>query len=211
MLLDVDGTLVDSNDSHAQSWVRAFAEAGMSVAFERVRPLMGMGGDKLLPEIDPALDSDREPGKTIAKRRGEIFKERFLEAIEPTPGARDLLLTLRRMKVRCVVATSAKSDELQMLLQRIDAADLIDDATTTEDAEKSKPSPDIVSAALEKAGAEPGATLMLGDTRFDIEAARKAGVATIGLRCGGSSERDLAGAIAIFDDPAALDRHLRAG
>jgi len=209
MLLDVDGTLVDSNDRHAESWVLAFAEAGMTVPFERIRPLLGMGGDKLLPEVDSSLAPEREPGKSIAKRRGEIFKERFLAAVEPTAGARDLLAHLKRMGVRCVVATSGNPDEVDLLLRGAKLAEFVDAATSSEDAERSKPSPDIISAALEKSATPPPNALMLGDTKYDIEAAREAGVPAIAVRCGGSSDAELSGATAIFDDPAALERLLR--
>jgi HAD superfamily hydrolase (TIGR01549 family) len=209
MLLDIDGTLVDSNDRHAESWVLAFADSGMTVAFDRVRPLIGMGSDKLLPSIDPSLSKERDPGKTIAKRRAEIFKERFIESIEPMAGARELLLTLQRLNVACVIATSANSDELDILLERTNLKELVDDATTAQDADRSKPSPDVIEAALEKAGASAEASIMLGDTRYDIEAASKAGVPCIALRCGGSTEADLGKAVALFDDPADLARYLQ--
>jgi HAD superfamily hydrolase (TIGR01549 family) len=209
MLLDVDGTLVDSNDRHAESWVLAFAEAGMTVPFARVRPLLGMGGDKLLPEIDSSLAPDRGPGKSIAERRGEIFKERFLAAVEPTAGARDLLARLKHAGVRCVVATSGNPDEVDRLLRGTKLAEFVDAATSAEDAERSKPSPDIIAAALEKSATAAPNAIMLGDTKYDIEAARHAGVASIALRCGGSNDAELSGAVAIFDDPAALERRLR--
>lgn len=209
-LLDVDGTLLDSNDAHAHAWVDAFAEAGMNVSFERIRPLIGMGGDRLLPTISPDLSDEREPGKTIARRRGEIFRERYANELHPTPGARDLVEALSRAGVTCVAATSAKKDELEMLLERAAVADLIRTRSSADDADSSKPAPDIVHAALQRAHSDARSSVMLGDTRYDIDAARRAGVPAIALRCGGSSDEELAGAVAIYDDPRSLVAALRA-
>lgn len=208
VLLDVDGTLVDSNDAHARSWVRAFNEAGKDVPFEKVRPLLGMGSDKLLPEIDRSLGAETEPGKTIARRRGEIFKADYIDGIQATRGTRELLETLKSRGVRCVVATSAKPDELSVLLRIANVEAFVDAATTTDDVAQSKPAPDVVTIALEKVGVPANRAVMLGDTRFDIESARNAGIGTIALRCGGSPDADFAGAIAVFDDPADLARRL---
>jgi HAD superfamily hydrolase (TIGR01509 family) len=208
-LLDIDGTLVDSNDAHARAWVDALAEAGFHVPFETVRPLIGMGGDKLLPALGLGLSADTEPGKTIAARRGEIFKERYALDLKPTRGARDLLLLFTAGGVACVAATSAKKDELDLLLDRAGVADLIATASTADDAGTSKPAPDIVQAALRKSGATSDRSVMLGDTKYDVEAASKAGVPTIALRCGGSPDADLAGAVGIYDDPLSLAEAIR--
>jgi HAD superfamily hydrolase (TIGR01509 family) len=203
-LLDIDGTLVDSNDFHAHAWTEAFAEAGCPVAFERVRPLLGMGGDKLLPAIDSRLSDDNEPGKTIARRRGEIFKARYLDQVRPFPAIRDLLLRLKQSGISCVVATSSKRDELRSMLRVAGITDLVAESATSEDVGESKPAPDIISVALKKAGVPGNRAVMLGDTRFDIEAARSANVATITFRSGGAPDTDLAQSVAIFDEPRAL-------
>jgi HAD superfamily hydrolase (TIGR01549 family) len=204
VLFDVDGTLIDSNDAHARAWVAAFAEAGYDVPFERVRPLIGMGGDRLLPAAVPGLSDDREPGKAIAARRAAIFKERELAAIQPTRGARELLEAVRKRGARVVVATSSKKDDLDELLARGELGPLIDVASTSDDAEASKPAPDIIEAALAKAHVAAKNAVMVGDTRYDIEAAHRAGVACVALRCGGNDLATLRDAEAIYDDPAVL-------
>jgi HAD superfamily hydrolase (TIGR01509 family) len=203
-LLDIDGTLLDSNDAHAHAWVDALREAGFEIPFERVRPLIGMGADHLLPAMSPRLSTDTEPGKTIARRRAEIFSERYVGGLKPTRGARELLLAFRDGGVARVAATSAKEDELDRLLSRAGIADLIGAASTADDAPASKPAPDIVQAALQRSDAKPAASFLLGDTKYDIAAAAKAGVVAVALRCGGSSDADLAGAAAIYDDPLSL-------
>lgn len=203
-LLDVDGTLLDSNDAHARAWEAAFGEAGFRVPAARIRPLIGKGGDRLIAECAPGLTEDAEPGKTIARRRGEIFTARELPALAPQPGARALLLALRARGARLVVATSAKRDELDGLLARGDFGPLIDAATTSDDADRSKPAPDIVGAAVRLAGVTPGEAVMVGDTRWDVEAAHRAHVACVALRCGGNDPATLADAEAVYADPAAL-------
>jgi len=205
VLLDVDGTLIDSNDAHARAWVDAFAEAGMQVPFARIRPLIGMGGDRILPIVDPSLSEDQPPGKTIAERRGEIFFERYLATIRATPGARALLEAIRAHGARVVIASSAKARELDALLaQGGDLAPLVDVASTKDDAGSSKPAPDIVSAALAKADVGADDAVMVGDTQYDVEAAHKAHVACIALRCGGNDPATLADAQALYEDPAEL-------
>jgi HAD superfamily hydrolase (TIGR01509 family) len=203
-LLDIDGTIVDSNDAHAESWVRALAERGRRVDFSRVRPLIGMGGDKLLPKI-AGIDADSDEGQAIAARRAEIFRTQLLPTLKPTRGARRLLERLRHEQIAVVVATSAKAQEVDALLDVADARELIQDASSSDDAEESKPDPDIVDAALRKSGCGASEAIMIGDTPYDIEAASRAGIRTIALRCGGWwSDEHLAGAVAIYEDPEDL-------
>jgi HAD superfamily hydrolase (TIGR01509 family) len=204
VLFDVDGTLVDSNDQHARAWVAALAEAGYRVPFERVRPLIGMGGDKILPILIPGLSEDSEDGRKIGAARKKIFKERELPTVRPTRGARELLEAVRARGARVVVATSAKSDELDALLAQGGVQALVDLAVTGDDAEDSKPDPDIVALALRKAGVRPGEAVMVGDTRYDVEAAHRAGVACVALLCGGNDPATLSAADAIYADPASL-------
>ena len=206
VILDVDGTLVDSNDAHAHAWVDAFAEAGVTVPFDAVRRSIGMGGDKLMPAVS-GIAEDSKRGKRISARRGEIFKERYLPGVLAFPGARELVSRLREDGFRLAVASSAKEDELGPLLDRAGVADLIERATSSDDAEGSKPEPDVVEAALAKSGASAQGALMLGDTPYDIEAARAAGVAVVALECGGWAARDLEGALAVYRDPADLLAH----
>ncbi len=210
VLFDVDGTLVDSVDAHARAWAAAFAEAGYSIPVERLRPLIGMGGDRILPALIPGASDEREPGKTIAARRAEIFRERELPAVRPTRGAREMLLAVRARGARVVVASSAKKGELDGLLARGDLGPLVDVASTSDDAQSSKPAPDIVDAALAKAGVAAGEAVMVGDTRYDIEAAHRAGVACVALLCGGADPATLAGGEAIYRDPAELTDSLDA-
>ena len=202
VLLDIDGTLVDSNDAHADAWVRALREHGHDVSFEKIRPLIGMGGDNLLPTaVD--VDKESEEGKKISERRGEIFRE-LLPTIRPFSGTRELISFLLKRGFQVVVATSAPDEEVDPLLEVAEVRDLIRHQATADDAEESKPDPDIIHAALQRLGLPPEEAVLLGDTRFDIEAASKAGVGTIALRCGGATEEELAGALAIYEDPEDL-------
>jgi HAD superfamily hydrolase (TIGR01509 family) len=208
VLFDVDGTLIDSNGAHATAWALALLEHGLPVSVAQVRPLIGMGGDKLLPAA-AGIDESSTRGKAITARKKEIFAE-TLPTLQPTRGARALVEYLREHGVALVVATSAGEGEMDALLQQAGVDDLIPRRTSKDDAEESKPDPDIVQAALGRVHARPEESVLVGDTPFDIEAATRAGIRTIALRCGGHwSDRDLAGAIAIFDDPAALLEHWR--
>jgi len=203
VLLDIDGTLIDSNDAHARAWVGALAEHGYVVLFEQVRPLIGMGGDKLLPTL-VGLDHESEEAKRIGESRAKLFA-RELPSLRPTRGARDLLSLLKDEGLELVIATSAKEEEVEALLKQAGVADLIAAKASADDAESSKPDPDIVRAALRKSGSYAAHSLMIGDTPYDIEAASRARVPTIALRCGGWwSDDELRRAIAIYDDPADL-------
>lgn len=206
VILDVDGTLIDSNDAYAHSWVEAMATYGYTVAFDRVRPLIGMGGDKVLPETIH-VDKDSEQGKAISQKREEIFKERYLPHLRAFPGAQELIERIRKQGLKVAIASSAKPDELQALLQLVGAADLIKDKTSSQDVQRSKPDPDVMDVTLKRTGLPANELLMIGDTAYDIEAAQKVHVGTIAFRCGGWQDADLAGAIAIYDGPADLLAH----
>lgn len=206
VLLDVDGTLVDSNDAHARAWVDAFAEFGRAIAFERIRPLIGKGGDKLMPEVS-GLDPESAEGKRIDARRSAIFQERYLPKLEPLPRARELLERFRADGLTLVVATSAKNEELEPLLEICGASRLVTARTSSDDAENSKPDADIVTAALARAKVPASDALMLGDTPYDIEAAARAGVDTVAVRSGGWDDAALVRALAIYDDASALLAH----
>ena len=203
VLLDIDGTLIDSNDAHAQAWSDALREAGYDIGSEVVQPLVGMGSDKLLPQLT-GLDAESEGGKRLIERRKEIFAKEYLPDIRPFPHVTELLDRLRSDGLKLVVATSASDDELRGLLEALGDKSLLADATSSSDAERSKPDPDIIHAAVTKAQASPGACVMLGDTPYDVEAARKGGVSIIALRCGGWGDDALAGAAEVYDDPKAL-------
>ena len=205
VLLDVDGTLIDSNDAHARAWVDVGEEFGFEIEFGRVRWLIGMGGDRVLPDLT-GLEEESDRGRAMLDRRGEIFRERYLPRLGAFPGTHDLLKRLRDEGRRLVVATSASGKDLSALLKQADLEDLIDDSTNSDEADESKPAPDIVEAALEKAGVPASEVVMLGDTPYDVKAAQRAGVRIIGLRCGGWNDRDLQGAVEVHDDPAGLLR-----
>ena len=205
VLLDVDGTLLDSNDAHAQAWSDTLREAGYEIGSETVRPLIGMGGDKVLPKLT-GLDAEEGEGKRLVERRKEIFAKEYLPAVRPFPGARELLDRMRADGLRLVVATSAGDEELRGLMHALGAEWLLEEATTSSDAERSKPDPDIVRVAIDKTGAGPARCVMIGDTPYDVEAATRAGVKIIGLRCGGWGDAELRGAAAVYDDPAELMR-----
>lgn len=190
MILDVDGTLIDSNDAHAHAWVEAFAEGGITVAWAGVRRAIGMGGDKLMPLV-AGIEEDSPRGESIAERRGEIFRTTWLPTLEPFPGVRDLLQRFLDEGFTLAVATSASTKDLNLLLQAAGIRDLIAEQTSSDDAEHSKPDPDIVAAALRKAGVEPALAVMLGDTPYDVEAAHRAGIEVVGFECGGWARQEL--------------------
>jgi HAD superfamily hydrolase (TIGR01509 family) len=205
VILDVDGTLIDSNDAHARAWVDVAREFGRDVEFAVIRPMIGMGGDKLIPKAF-GISHDSDEGKKMSGRRGEIFRESYLPTLKPFSKARELLLRMREDRHTLVVATSAQEDEMKGLLRAAGIEDLLEEATSSSDADSSKPDPDIVVAALEKSDAQPSDAIMLGDTPYDVGAASRAGVAIVALRCGGWSDVELEGAIAIYADPESLLR-----
>jgi HAD superfamily hydrolase (TIGR01509 family) len=202
VIFDIDGTLVDSNDAHAQAWLDALKEFGFSdISFERVRRMIGMGGDKILPDL-VGLGEDDERGKKLLDRRKQIFLQHYLPGLKAFPGSRELVERIKQEGMLAVVASSANSKELTPLLKAARVDDLMDETTSSSDAEDSKPDPDIVRAAVAKTHLPAEQLIMLGDTPYDIEAAKGAGVPVVAVRCGGWSDRDLEGALAVYDDPA---------
>lgn len=208
VIFDIDGTLLDSNLAHAQAWEETFKEFGHEVPLEKIKRLIGMGGDKLLPEA-VSLEKDSPQGKEMSERRTALFKEKFLPKLRPTPGARDLVSWLKSEGVKLVIATSANKDELDSLLKAANVAEFFEEKTTSSDAKNSKPDPDIIQAALKKLALPTENVVMIGDTPYDVEAATKAGVPTIGLLSGGWSAAELQNAIATFDNPADMLHNLR--
>ena len=200
VLFDVDGTLIDSNDAHAHAWVAAFAEHGVVVEFKNVRRCIGMGGDKLMPAVS-GVEEESAAGAAIARRRSEIFAGRFLPTLKPFRDAGRLVAELKVRGCTVVAASSAKRDELKPLLAVAGAEALMDATTSSDDAANSKPDPDIIRAALTRANASSTDAMMIGDTPYDVEASLRAGVAIIALRCGGWSDAELTGAVAIYDGP----------
>src|SRR5688572_17155398 len=150
VLLDIDGTLIDSNDAHAQAWVDTGKEFGHDIKYDHVRWLIGMGGDKVLPEVT-GLEEESEEGKKILERRGEVFRSKYLPQLKPFDGTRELLEAMSNDGLKLVVATSAGEKDLSALLKQAGIEDLIDKAANSDDAEESKPAPDIVEAAMDRA------------------------------------------------------------
>jgi HAD superfamily hydrolase (TIGR01509 family) len=209
VLLDVDGTLVDTNYVHAVCWSDAFADHGVARPTADLHQLIGMESDRL---IDTAL-SDAPPSKQLRedlkRRHGELYEQHW-SRLRPLPGARELLHQLADRGLITALVSSAPEKELSVLRKALDADDWIEHATTGDDAEDGKPAPDLVETALSKAGCDPQHALMIGDSRWDAEAAHRAGVRFVGLTCGGTSEADLvsSGAVAVFPDPGFLLAHL---
>ena len=206
IIFDVDGTLVDSVDIHAQAWVDAFREFGHDIEFDAVRGQIGKGGDQLMP-VFLSKEELEDRGEDLNKRRGEILKERYLSKIKPFADVRALFERIKADGTRIVLASSAKADELETYKKIANIEGLTNAETSSGDAEESKPEPDIFKAAMSKLGdVQPDEVIVVGDTPYDAEAAAKAGLRTIGVLCGGFSEGSLreAGCIAIYEDPADL-------
>lgn len=201
VIFDVDGTLVDSNAAHAASWADTLAEAGYEVPFEVVFPMIGMGGDKVLPSLS-GIEESTTRGKELGKRRWQLFVRDYLPRLKPTPGGRALVERLKDDGYELVIASSAGGSELTTLLEAADVADLFDLRTSSSDAEDSKPDPDIVQAAVKKIGYDPDELVMIGDTPYDVEAAIGAHVRLIGVLTGGWTREELSGAISVYEHPA---------
>ncbi len=208
-VFDLDGTLVDSNEAHVASWERAFRHFGKRFSLEQLRRQVGKGSDKYLPEFLSAEEL-RRFGKELDDYRSQIFRADYLPHVRPFPKVKELFERIRRDGLPIVLATSGKKEATRKYIKLLGVGDLITGQTTADDAEESKPAPDIFEAALTKLDAiPPTETLVVGDTRFDLEAARAAGCPAIGLLCGGKSAEELraAGARAIYRDPADLLAH----
>lgn len=203
VILDVDGTLVDSNEAHVQAWVKALRRGGYQVSAEKVRPLIGMGSDNLLPTL-VGVEKDTPEEEKLSEWWKEIFEREYLPKLKAFPKTKDLLERLKADGFMLAVASSAEKEMLGKLLKIAGADKLVEEETSSGDAENSKPDPDIVQVALDKLGLKPEEVVMIGDTPYDIEAAGKIGMKVIGLRCGGWDDDGLKGAIAVYDDPADL-------
>ncbi|HLL24546.1 MAG TPA: HAD family hydrolase [Kofleriaceae bacterium] len=202
-LLDVDGTLVDSNDAHANAWVEALAARGHDVPYDRVRRMIGMGGDRLVEEL-VGYPRGSDDNAKLGKERSQLFKDRWLRTVRPLPGSRELVLRLRESGRRYAIASAATKDELGPLLEIANIVDLARIKTSSTEVEESKPDPEIVKAALAKLGSDGTSAVMVGDTPYDLQAARDAGIASIGFTSGGWTADELSDAIAVYAGPQAL-------
>jgi HAD superfamily hydrolase (TIGR01509 family) len=206
VLFDVDGTLIDTVDLHAQAWVEALQHFGIPSTFEDMRLQIGKGGDQVLQGLLPAAELERKGGE-IQGFRSDLFKQKYLPEARAFPAVRELFQRIRASGQRIVLASSGKADEVARYKEVAGIADLIEAATSSDDAERSKPFPDIFQAALKQLpGLEPLDAVVVGDTPYDAEAARSAGMKTVGVLCGGFTEDALrsAGCAAIYRDPEDL-------
>ena len=202
VLFDLDGTLVDSNEFHVDAWERVFREGGYDTAREAIRGQIGKGGDLLVPALLP--DAPKAVREHLAKRHGEVFKARYLDLVRPFPRATDLLARVKASGRKVVLASSASGEELEHYTRLLGAEDLVTASTSKDDVSTTKPAGDIFAAALVKARVSPAYAIVVGDTPYDIEAAAKCKVASVAVRSGGFDEAALAGAVARYDDVAAL-------
>ncbi len=206
VVFDIDGTLVDSNRAHAESWAETLESFGHSISADDVQPLIGMGGDKLLPKLT-GIEIESEEGKKYSEHRTKLFFRKYFPRVRAIPGARDLAERFAADDLRMITASSASEEELERLLDVAGIADLLTDTTSADDAENSKPDPDIVCAAIRKIGLEPAELVMIGDTPYDVEASLRAGVRIVAVRTGGWKDQELAGATAIYDDVSDILRN----
>ena len=201
-ILDVDGTLVDTNYQHALAWYRALRQSGFVIPVWKIHRAIGMGGDQLLPHLI-GEEKGEEHGEKISAAEDPLFKV-MIEECEPFEGAHGLIADLRERGKTVILASSAKESDIEHYLDLLDARELANDWTMSDDVEQTKPAPDLVQAALEKAGTEDA--VMVGDTPWDVEAARRAGIDTIAVMTGGFSEDELreGGAAQVFESIAEL-------
>ena len=205
-ILDVDGTLVDTNYQHAIAWYRAFRDHDIVLPLWRIHRHIGMGGDQLVGAL-AGDQAERDKGDDIRDSESEHYSD-LIGEVETLEGSRELIEDLKERGHAVVLASSAKEDEVQHYLELLGARDLADDWTTSDDVESTKPEPDLVQAAIEKAGG--GDAVMVGDSTFDCEAAKRAGIETVAVMTGGFSEQELrdAGAVAVFESIVALRESL---
>jgi HAD superfamily hydrolase (TIGR01509 family) len=203
VLLDIDGTLLASNEAHARAFADAAARLGVKSNLQQIRRLIGKGGDKLIPEAF-GFESESPMGRKLSASKKWLFKERYSRTLRPTAGSRSLVSRFVQEGLKVIAATSAEEAEAQQLLGQAGVWDFLKDVVSANDAKASKPDPDILQAAVERIGEPKRAVMMVGDTPYDVEAAQRAGIRVIAVRCGGWTNRDLEGAYAICEDPAEI-------
>ena len=207
MLIDIDGTLVDSNDKHADCWLDAFAHFGKKVEWQTIRRQIGKGGDLLVPDTLNAREM-RTFGEDVKKYRGELWKRQYMPAVQPFAGAIESLRALHARGIRLALASSSNPDEVEYYVELLGAGDLLAGTTSKKDADFSKPSPEIFEAALERVNRDPARTFAVGDTPYDILAAHRVPVPIVAVASGGFPRELLAKAEFLFDDVTAMVREL---
>ena len=204
-IFDIDGTLVDSVDLHASAWQEALVKFGHHVTFEQARSQIGKGGDQLMPVFLSEAEQ-KDHGEEMEEWRGKLFKSKYLPLVRPFSAVPELLRRVHEAGLKVAAASSAKKSELEIYLDIACIKDLVNVAISSEDAEQSKPAPDIFQVALRKLGIEGPEAVVIGDTPYDAEAAREAGIPSIGMLCGGFTEEALrkGGCVAVYPGPGAL-------
>lgn len=207
ILLDIDGTLIDSNDKHTDCWVEAFAHFDEQVAWDEIRKQIGKGGDLLVPDTLNAREM-QTIGEPLKKYRGELWKEKYMRGVQAFPGAVDAIRALHDRGVKLAFASSSNPDEVEYYVELLGVGDLLEGTTSKEDAEFSKPSPEIFRAALERVKSDPARTLAVGDTPYDILAAHRTPVPIAAVLCGGFPRESLAKAEFLFENVPAMVKEL---
>jgi HAD superfamily hydrolase (TIGR01509 family) len=209
VIFDVDGTLVDSNDLHIQAWQEAFRLYGKEVTYEELHQQMGKGGDQLMPVFCSEEELNRF-GEQLEQSRTDLFTKDYLPRVQPFPKVRELFERIKGDGHSISLASSAKEEELERHKETLEIENLVETSNSADDAERSKPHPDIFQAALEDlTNVAPDEAVVVGDTPYDVIAANKAGIRSIGLLSGGFTEDVLreAGAVEIYDNAADLLEH----
>ena len=206
VIFDIDGTLVDSVDLHARAWQETFSHFGKEIPYAQIRHQIGKGGDQLMPVFFSKEELD-EKSSEMEKYRGELFQRDYLQGVRAFPRVRELFLKIKEEGKRLALASSAKEDELATYKKIARIEDLVEEETSSDDADKSKPHPDIFAAVLDRLGdIAPSEAIVVGDTPYDAQAAGKLSLRTIGLLCGGFPESELkaAGCVEIYQSPTDL-------
>ena len=206
-LLDIDGTLVDSNDKHTDCWVEAFAHFGKEVPWNLIRQQIGKGGDLLVPDTLNAREM-RDFGERLQEYRGELWKRQYMPTVKPFPGVQETIRAIAERDIRIAFASSSNPDEVEYYVQLLGVGNLLEGTTSKEDAQFSKPSPEIFQAALDRVKSDPARTFAVGDTPYDILAAHRIPLPVVAVRCGGFAEELLTKAEFVFDDLNAMIREL---
>jgi HAD superfamily hydrolase (TIGR01549 family) len=209
IIFDIDGTLVDSVDLHASAWQEAFAHFGFEIGHDAIRSQIGKGGDQLMP-VFLKKEEVKRIGKDLDAFRGDLFKRKYMPKVQAFPGVRALFEIVRANGQRAALASSAKKDELATYKKIAQIEDLVREETSSDDAEKSKPYPDIFEAALDRLGnPDKDKVIVIGDSPHDAEAAKNAGLRIVGVLCGGFPANSLreAGCTLIFKDPEDITRN----